>query len=57
MLGSWNPLTMLDLVNLGIDVFDSSFAFLMTEEKKALLFLCDACKHSERYLMNLSEKR
>ncbi|XP_014215134.1 queuine tRNA-ribosyltransferase accessory subunit 2 [Copidosoma floridanum] len=59
--GCWNPSTILDLVNLGIDVFDSSYAFLMTEEKKSLTFLCDDCEScmrvERRFMVDLSEKR
>ncbi|OXU32290.1 hypothetical protein TSAR_007066 [Trichomalopsis sarcophagae] len=58
LMGCWNPPTILDLVDLGIDVFDSSYSFLMTEQSKALTFLCNDCKHGERSaLINLSEKR
>lgn len=39
MMGCWNPSTLLDLVHLGIDLFDSSYPFVMTEEKKGLTFL------------------
>ena len=56
LIGSWNPSTILDLVDLGIDVFDSSYPYLMTEEAKALIFLSEDCK-SESGLINLSEKR
>lgn len=37
--GSWNPATVLSLIELGIDIFDSSYAYLATEKKKALVFL------------------
>lgn len=58
LMGSWNPSTILDLVDLGIDVFDSSYPFLVTESMRALTFLCDECNHEEgRNVINLSEKR
>lgn len=40
-MGCWNPLTVLDLVELGIDVFDTSYPYVITENLEALTFLCD----------------
>ncbi|XP_006621922.1 queuine tRNA-ribosyltransferase accessory subunit 2 isoform X2 [Apis dorsata] len=40
-MGCWNPLTVLDLVELGIDVFDTSYPYIITENLEALTFLCD----------------
>ncbi|XP_068210253.1 queuine tRNA-ribosyltransferase accessory subunit 2 isoform X2 [Palaemon carinicauda] len=36
--GAWNPLTVLSLIEVGIDMFDSSFPFLVTERRGALTF-------------------
>ncbi|XP_011495304.1 PREDICTED: queuine tRNA-ribosyltransferase subunit QTRTD1 homolog isoform X2 [Ceratosolen solmsi marchali] len=57
MLGCWNPSAVLDLINLGVDVFDSTYPFMMTEEKKALLFSCTSCTHQEQQFVNLSFKK
>lgn len=56
-MGCWSPDTVLDLVDLGIDVFDSSYPYLMSEKTKALTILCDECNHERKDLINLSEKR
>lgn len=58
LTGCWNPVVILDLVDLGVDLFDSSYAYLITEESKALVFLCNNCqeKYSKSYI-NLFEKR
>lgn len=37
-MGCWSPIVVLDLVQLGVDVFDSSYAFLITEQLKAFTF-------------------
>ncbi|XP_047474843.1 queuine tRNA-ribosyltransferase accessory subunit 2-like [Penaeus chinensis] len=36
--GAWNPLTVITLVQQGVDIFDSSFPYLVTERKGALIF-------------------
>lgn len=40
-VGCWNPLTVLDLVELGTDVFDTSYPYIITENLRALTFLCN----------------
>ncbi|XP_033297507.1 queuine tRNA-ribosyltransferase accessory subunit 2 isoform X1 [Bombus bifarius] len=40
-VGCWNPLTVLDLVELGTDIFDTSYPYIITENLRALTFLCD----------------
>lgn len=40
-MGCWDPLIVLDLVELGVDIFDTSYPFLITENLSALTFLCD----------------
>ncbi|XP_003705632.2 queuine tRNA-ribosyltransferase accessory subunit 2 isoform X1 [Megachile rotundata] len=39
--GCWNPLVVLDLVELGVDIFDTSYPYIATENSEALTFLCD----------------
>lgn len=36
--GSWNPSVMLDLIELGIDIFDTTYPFSITEQNGALIF-------------------
>ncbi|XP_055386072.1 queuine tRNA-ribosyltransferase accessory subunit 2 [Condylostylus longicornis] len=38
MQGAYDPVTILDLVNLGIDIFDTSYPYLVTENFNALSF-------------------
>lgn len=37
-MGTWNPMVVLDFIGLGVDVFDSSYAYLITEQLKAFTF-------------------
>ncbi|KAI4499179.1 hypothetical protein M0802_005762 [Mischocyttarus mexicanus] len=55
--GSWNPLVTLELINLGIDIFDSSYPYIITERSEALTFLCDHdnCKNTN-HVLKVSEK-
>ncbi|EZA51490.1 hypothetical protein DMN91_000560 [Ooceraea biroi] len=57
-MGCWNPATVLDLVELGVDIFDSSYPYVITEQSQALIFLCDhdACAN-DQYAMSITEKR
>lgn len=57
MNGCYNPATVLGLVDLGVDVFDSSYAYQMTEQKKALVFLCDDCNSEPTNVLNIADKR
>ncbi|XP_066600528.1 queuine tRNA-ribosyltransferase accessory subunit 2-like [Prorops nasuta] len=56
--GCWNPITILNLIELGVDIFDSTYAYTMTEESKALTFLCDNddCKHTVPFITLLDER-
>lgn len=38
IFGAWTPNTIIDLINSGIDIFDSSFPFLTTKRNAALIF-------------------
>lgn len=57
LMGCWSPDTIVDLVNLGIDVFDSSYPYLMSEKTKGLIMSCDQCNHERKNSIDLSEKR
>ncbi|XP_023287735.1 queuine tRNA-ribosyltransferase accessory subunit 2 isoform X2 [Orussus abietinus] len=59
-MGSWNPTTVLDLIELGVDVFDSSYPYLMTESFQALIFMCDHHHISNgisKHTISVAEKR
>ncbi|XP_047367913.1 queuine tRNA-ribosyltransferase accessory subunit 2 isoform X2 [Vespa velutina] len=57
-LGCWNPLVILELINLGIDIFDSTYPYIITERSEALTFLCDhdSCKNTS-HILTIGEKR
>lgn len=38
MLGSYNPLFVLEMIRLGVDIFDNSYVYLMTSKNYALTF-------------------
>lgn len=47
MLGAYNPVTLLKLIDIGIDVFDSSYTFLATINQCALTFNFNIDQSSE----------
>lgn len=57
-MGCWTPVTVLDLIELGVDVFDSSYPYIITEQSQALTFMCDhdICENNE-YKISLAETR
>lgn len=57
-MGCWNPTTVLDLIELGVDVFDSSYPYIITEQSQALTFMCDhdTCGNNQ-CVMSIAEKR
>lgn len=57
-LGCWNPVTVLELVELGVDVFDTSYPYVATENSEGLTFLCDhdTCKNVT-HVISFTEKR
>ncbi|KAK4316985.1 hypothetical protein Pmani_011886 [Petrolisthes manimaculis] len=62
--GAWNPLTVVRLVMAGVDIFDSTFPYLVTERCGALTFLhwltrdpsIDNLQHQNKRLRGDSEK-
>lgn len=38
IFGSWTPTLIIELINNGVDMFDSSFPSMITEKKSALIF-------------------
>lgn len=58
-LGCWNPAVVLELINTGVDIFDSSYPYVITESWKALTFMCIIHNHSnnEGPLISMEEQR
>lgn len=57
--GCWNPSVILDLVAYGIDLFDSSYPYVITEQGSALIFPNDEIsvqKHISEEMENTGEK-
>lgn len=38
IFGAWTPSLIIDFINNGVDMFDTSFPYLTTERKSALIF-------------------
>lgn len=54
--GCWNPLAIMDMVMLGIDIFDSSFPYIVTERSAALTFNClPNSEIKEKFEINLRD--
>lgn len=57
-MGCWNPLTVLNLVELGVDIFDTTYPYIITENLEALTFLCahDVCNNGG-HVISLKDER
>lgn len=56
--GCWNPLVIIKLVQLGVDVFDTSYCNLVTERSSALVFSTDLhCDDNHPYEINLRQRQ
>lgn len=56
-MGCWNPLTVLELVELGVDIFDTSYPYIITENFKALTFLCNHYNCNIGHVISFTEER
>ncbi|XP_063987357.1 queuine tRNA-ribosyltransferase accessory subunit 2 [Diachasmimorpha longicaudata] len=60
-MGCWNPNVILELIDSGVDIFDSSYPYVMTETAKAITFMCDSHEHDSNYhpelVISISDKR
>ncbi|XP_054013474.1 queuine tRNA-ribosyltransferase accessory subunit 2 [Hylaeus anthracinus] len=57
-MGCWNPLMVLEFVELGVDVFDTSYPYVATENSEAFTFLCDHTDcNNVGHVISLAEKR
>lgn len=60
MFGPYNPVLMLQLIELGVDVFDSSYCYLATKHNCALTFCFDMenpTTETHEFDMDLSDAR
>lgn len=60
MLGAYNPLLTLELIQLGIDIFDTTFAYLTSSKNCALTFNYNLNKESaanSEYEIDLTDLR
>lgn len=57
-MGCWNPITVIDFIELGVDIFDTSYPYVAAENSEALTFLCDhsAC-NNDAHVISFAEKR
>lgn len=59
MFGAYTPALIIQLVRLGVDVFDTTFAYLTTTKKQALTFNFDivenASKPGQNFAIDLSD--
>lgn len=56
-MGSWNPATVISLVELGVDLFDSSYPYSVTEQSCALTFLCQHSKGDDSPMISIAESK
>lgn len=57
MSGAYSPSTVLELVSVGVDVFDSSFAYIFTKNNFALTFNFDVTKPVNEASLDLSDSK
>ncbi|KAK4877145.1 hypothetical protein RN001_009651 [Aquatica leii] len=55
--GCWNPVTILQLIKLGIDLFDTSYCHIVTERSCALTFSLDLSNTEEAFELNLRQSQ
>ncbi|KAF5280555.1 hypothetical protein FQR65_LT00306 [Abscondita terminalis] len=53
--GCWNPLAILKLIKMGIDLFDTSYCHIVTERSCALIFSFDSSESEETFELNLRQ--
>lgn len=58
MLGAYSPTLIIQLIQLGVDVFDTTYAFLATSTNQALTFNFDTNDVQEtQFAIDLSDSR
>lgn len=51
--GCWNPVTIIKLIQLGVDLFDTSYCRILTERSAAMTFAIEDDEHFASYEINL----
>lgn len=57
MLGAYSPATVLELISVGIDMFDSSIAYIFTKNNCALTFNFDVTMPANEASLDLSNSK
>lgn len=57
MMGAYTPVTTLQLIQLGIDLFDNSYAYLATKNDCALTFRHSLDDESSTYDLDVSDEK
>jgi len=55
IFGPWSPTLIIDLINSGIDIFDTTYPYLTTARNAALVFNYDLKYKNESIVMNIPE--
>ncbi|CAH0546556.1 unnamed protein product [Brassicogethes aeneus] len=55
--GCWNPVNIVKFIQLGVDLFDTSYCRIVTERSSALTFSVDLQGELEEYEINLREHK
>lgn len=57
MLGAYSPTLMIQLIELGVDVFDSTYVYLTTSKNQALTFNFDIsiANQESQFAIDLSD--
>ncbi|EFA00359.1 queuine tRNA-ribosyltransferase accessory subunit 2 [Tribolium castaneum] len=55
--GCWNPVNVINLVEMGIDLFDSSYCHILTERSAAMTFAIEPTDQTDTYEINLRDAK
>jgi queuine tRNA-ribosyltransferase subunit QTRTD1 len=55
--GCWNPVNVINLVELGIDLFDTSYCHILTERSAAMTFAIETTDQTNTYEINLRDAK
>ncbi|KAJ8974602.1 hypothetical protein NQ317_019347 [Molorchus minor] len=55
--GCWNPVSVLKLVQLGVDMFDTSYCRILTERSAAMTFPIDSIEETDNFEINLRQPK
>ena len=57
VFGCWNPVSILKLVQIGIDIFDTSYCYIVTERSSALTFATRSNDETRIFEINLGQSQ